>query len=692
MAYQYTDYSGYGNETEEETRRRRAMMLAGLPEGAGFGDIASQALTNRMGQAQNTMTQAGQMVTNPEEELRKRMGQQTAGPVAPQQMAQPAVQMQVPEQLPSQGPISPEMAQQAQPQPQMPQPGPAVQVAGPANLAQMAQTPQIAQAQRIAQAQQPVVSPDQKYYDQIISAGNETDPSKRRNMFAQVLAKEDVSEGNKVLANRLIAEDYMKQKAISDAEQKIAQATPNDLSRYMKERTKEGSYVKALLYARLGLNDLAQKEQELLSPTLKMGGAIDDQGNRYTVERDNKGAIVRGFDASGRTINQETLSRLSASGVTDKGIDVDAGTYMDPTGKVGGNWVLERRPGGTMFRQVGTGAIASPEQAGALRKVGVGGTLSDQRSRMVQEINLKLQGKTAEEKMAILRPYNQQLVGAGYPAISPEEVGISAPQIQAPVQQAQPMAQAQPAPAQQAPAQQMPAQQAQPQAGPAPAVTASQLPGGGVKLGAGRRPTATEIELNKEAGKQRIETQAQGERTILTEAAKQVAASPDTQNMLNSINKVTTLLDSGQHNIGSTLSGAVGRGPIAQAIGSQFETTDARNTKTIMDTVNKLAADGLKVLGSNPSTVDLEFWTKFKPDASSDPEQVKDWIQSRSDDLKRRLGYAGTQQGLGGRGGVAPEVPKSQPKLSREDTQALEWARKNPNDPRAKEIKQRLGL
>jgi hypothetical protein len=79
-----------------------------------------------------------------------------------------------------------------------------------------------------------------------------------------------------------------------------------------------------------------------------------------------------------------------------------------------------------------------------------------------------------------------------------------------------------------------------------------------------------------------------------------------------------------------------------------------------MDTVQKLAADGLKTLGSNPSTVDLEFWTKFKPDASSDPQFVKEWIESRSADLKRRLGYAGTQQGLGGRGGVAPEAPKPQ--------------------------------
>jgi hypothetical protein len=99
-----------------------------------------------------------------------------------------------------------------------------------------------------------------------------------------------------------------------------------------------------------------------------------------------------------------------------------------------------------------------------------------------------------------------------------------------------------------------------------------------------------------------------------------------------------------------------GRGPIAQSIGRQFETTDAKNTKTIMDTVNKLAADGLKVLGTNPSTVDLEFWTKFKPDVASDPDFVKEWITSRSADLKRRLGYAEKQVGASGNAPAAGPV------------------------------------
>jgi hypothetical protein len=375
------------------------MMLAGLPEGAGFGDIAGQALSNRVDQAQNTMTQTGQMFTNPEEELRKRMGmgQQAAGPVAPQAATQPAQQIQVPEQLPSQGPISPEMAQQAIPQPQLPQPGPSVQVAGPATLPAQGGSqypvasvtiPDQPQAQAQPQAQpsqaytptverqtQPLTV-DQQNNDFIIAARNETDPAKRRNMFAQIMAREDVNEGSKTLANRLMAEDYLKQRNIAEAEQKIAQATPNDLSRYMRERTKEGSYVKAVLYARLGLNDLAQKEQELLSPSLKMGSAIDSTGKQYTVERDSKGAIVRGFDDTGKTIGQETLANLSAAAMPTQSFMLPQSggglmqkTIMGPDGQpqvITGQVFTDPRTNSTYFqagnKRYDTSGLSTPAQ------------------------------------------------------------------------------------------------------------------------------------------------------------------------------------------------------------------------------------------------------------------------------------------------------------------------------------------
>lgn len=453
MAYQYTDYSGYGNETEEETRRRRAMLLAGLPEGAGLADVAGQAINNRIGQAQTALTQTGQMLSNPEEELRKRMG--VAGPVAPEQVAQAQPQaQQVPEQLPAQGPISPAMAQQAVEQPQLPQPGPAVQVAGPAQVAPQAQP---SMAQMGAQAQQPVVTPEQKYNDAIIAAGNETDPIKRRNMFAQIMAKEDVSEGSKTLANRLIAEDYLKQRNIAEAEQKIQNATPNDLSRYMRERTKEGSYVKALLYARLGLNDLAQKEQELLSPTLKMGVALDETGKQFTVERDNTGAIVRGFDSNGKTLNQETLAKLSAGAMPTQAhlLPSTHGSPVQRTNSQG---------------QVETGLM-----------------MYDPRTQQtyVQVGNQKLP-TTGWTTMA----QNVQAVygaaGAGQQGKQAATTGVQQPALPplAGMPQFQPASQMQQAPAQAQPAQAMPqaAPQAQPQAQPAAQVTAQASPTGGVKL------------------------------------------------------------------------------------------------------------------------------------------------------------------------------------------------------------------
>jgi hypothetical protein len=135
------------------------------------------------------------------------------------------------------------------------------------------------------------------------------------------------------------------------------------------------------------------------------------------------------------------------------------------------------------------------------------------------------------------------------------------------------------------------------------------------------------------------------------EAAGEVLGqTPGLTAQIADINKAVGILDSGKHNIGSGLSTIVGRGKVAQAIGSQFETDDAKNTNMVMDTVNKLATDGLKSLGANPSTVDLQFWTENKPKANSNPEFVKEWIQAAQVKIANRVGWA--QQTLG-----QPNVP-----------------------------------
>lgn len=136
------------------------------------------------------------------------------------------------------------------------------------------------------------------------------------------------------------------------------------------------------------------------------------------------------------------------------------------------------------------------------------------------------------------------------------------------------------------------------------------------------------------------ELDSQSRREAVKEATKVYSTKSDIIGQQKDLNKAIDYLDANQHNIGSIISGVVGRGRIAQAIGSQFETEQSKNTKFILDQVNKLAVVGLKTLGTNPSTVDLEFWTKNKPDAYSSPEYVKEWITSHKATLERNLAFA----------------------------------------------------
>ena len=156
-------------------------------------------------------------------------------------------------------------------------------------------------------------------------------------------------------------------------------------------------------------------------------------GNKSQVVRDEKGNVglitvsasgkpVDGYLADGTKMNTEQLLKFAA-GASGQ-LDIVGGTYVnDRTGEVGR--VVTDKKTGTSYIQTDTGR----KPMTGFRPQSSMGTLADQRARQLQELNLRLQGKTQEEKMAILRPYNQQLVAEGYPPISPLEVGITAPQI-----------------------------------------------------------------------------------------------------------------------------------------------------------------------------------------------------------------------------------------------------------------------
>ena len=410
----YNDYMDYGvgeYETEEERRKREEReaaerAAANAPDnidvgggfnpataggGSGIADIASRYVQNRLGQAQQRVSDATQMFTDPEAALTRRMG------MAPEQAANTEVQTQTvktyadgsqeeitkkqlpaeqltqqapaaapapvapqaqaPAQAPTQAapmPVSPEnqfspeaqarAVQQVQQQiQQIPQPGAPVQVAstergagvaeaaraqqaqqaptpvapapapttptGQAQVAAPTPAPSVAQAGAQAQAEQ------DRARQAVVDAHNEKDPEKRRQAMANILATGD--EASKQMARSLISEDYIKEKNYREAEKKIEEASPTELARYMKERNKEGSYVKAILFARLGLNDLAKREQQLLNPDLKMETAVVGT-DKYTVVRDDFGGVVRAFDVDGKEVGQKALAKISAAAMPTK--------------------------------------------------------------------------------------------------------------------------------------------------------------------------------------------------------------------------------------------------------------------------------------------------------------------------------------------------------------------------------------
>ena len=236
--------------------------------------------------------------------------QQTRAVAQPQPQAQARPQFNAPQLQSGTGPTQIPTGFQANYVP--PQAGQVAAAPGASlaqTAAQMQTTPYTPTAERMTEP----MSAQNLETQSVIDARNIEDAEKRRQAYAKLMANPDVSAGSKALANRFIAEDYIKQEKIADANRKIQEATPNDISRYMKEQSKEGSYVKAILLQRLGLQTLAEKEMERIDPTITMGTAVDAQGNKYAVGRDKYGNIRQAFDSAGKQVGQETVAKLSAA-------------------------------------------------------------------------------------------------------------------------------------------------------------------------------------------------------------------------------------------------------------------------------------------------------------------------------------------------------------------------------------------
>jgi hypothetical protein len=531
-----------------------------------------------------------------------------------------------------------------------PQPEQQVQVAGPTQMPQQAQpAPQnqysLATGQSGLGLQMPQQQPQVQAQPDTMSFVNQYQQSQDNPQELLKLGFSDTTpEWLKNRAKQRAGEILDSEAKQREAQSQLGKLNQNDMAKLLTKRSEGnsvGDWLQYLLYKHVGLNDLANDKGAQLGIG-KTSLITGEDGTPYMIKVANNGVPLEGINATtGQPLTQQQLITVGA-GVGSK-LNIVGGSYInDKTGQVG-RMVTDEKTGRT-YIQTDTGR----KPMTGFRPQSSTGSLQDMRTRQIQEINLRLQGKGAEEKMAILREYNQKLVSEGYPAISPEEVGFvdkfTAPQISS----------GQPAPAAPAPAAStgQPAPAASTTEQPAPAVTATTLPGGGAKLTPGKRPTASDFAISQA-----------GRAEIIKKAGDVVAESAKIVTDLASTNKAIDTLQNKKTNFGTAIHGTI---PGEQAIGSFFKTEDAINTNEVLDVVNKQAAINAKMLGTNPTDRDLQFVTSTKPNENWSPKAVEEWLRRSAEGTQRTLDYARKQIQSGGTYvPPTPEITGAKPQVQR---------------------------
>jgi hypothetical protein len=226
-----------------------------------------------------------------------------------------------------------------------------------------AQTSNVANPAAVAAAATPPPPPPPPPDNPVVRAFNNTDPKAKQTQLEELITNKDVSEGERNMARSLLRDQLNEENKKLKAEKQISEAGPNDLAKYMRDRNTEGSYIKAILFGRLGLTELAKQEQRKLGRDRVMGAETDTQGNHYTVIRDDAGGIVKAFDINGTEANEKTISSLSAQSVKMKGATTAATLGKDNAGNVWSHTVI---PGTSrmIWQNQTTGEISSKAPPG----------------------------------------------------------------------------------------------------------------------------------------------------------------------------------------------------------------------------------------------------------------------------------------------------------------------------------------
>ena len=322
-------------DVDPEERKRRLAMLSGLYGGGEIKDLASNLIDQRTQPAQ-------QLVEDPQQYMNQRLGmpQQPQPQVPQQQVPEQQVMAPIVPQMPDETqaetqrllrqnqqltPMAPAMPNQpsiaeqtiASGAPQAQQMAPVIpdQITQQAQQAEMPPMPQFGEGIQVAGPTVVPPAPVPQWSKELTEAngdmtklhaiaGNPNYPPEARKLAGELTAKQ-----YKQMNNEQEATDTLT-KAFSGQDPKALNSVMSDL----RKTSSEGSYLKAILYQRLGLTELAREEQLKLGAGTKLSQSMID-GKQYTVEYGGNGEVKRAWDTSGVKVGDDALAKISAGGM-----------------------------------------------------------------------------------------------------------------------------------------------------------------------------------------------------------------------------------------------------------------------------------------------------------------------------------------------------------------------------------------
>lgn len=180
----------------------------------------------------------------------------------------------------------------------------------PVNPAQPALTPTGATTAPGATAPTQPAQQLQTWQQNLLDAKN--DPR----LLESYIANSDNPEEGKTIARQLLKQQYKQEEETANTDKMLKdfvsgdRKAQTDVMKRLTSKTEEGSYLKAYLFNRFGLHDLAQQEQKKLAGTNFDRMMID--GKNYLVEMNQQGGITGAYDNAGKAVGEDTLAKLNA--------------------------------------------------------------------------------------------------------------------------------------------------------------------------------------------------------------------------------------------------------------------------------------------------------------------------------------------------------------------------------------------